>query len=210
LRDVEATGRGLALLHEAARDYRGPPSLYALELPFLLDAPLQQLCAASTVDDALRTGFTALAERLRTRFAAVPLGRVACHGDCHGGNNFMSDGADGERIPSFFDFDDAGPGWRAYDLAIYLWAMFPRKPDAALDEAGLERWRRYLAGYSSVREIAAADLAAIAPFMAVRQFWMLGEFAGRVAEWGTQALPTSWLRKQLEFASAWETMETPQ
>jgi Ser/Thr protein kinase RdoA (MazF antagonist) len=121
LADIEATGRGLALLHEAGRDYRGPASRYVLELPQLLGESLQRLRTAPTMDDALRTDFTAIAKRLEARIAAMPaLSRVACHGDCHGSNNLMTEGPQGTRVASFFDFDDAGPGWLAYELCVYL------------------------------------------------------------------------------------------
>jgi len=208
--DIEATGRGLALLHEAGRNYRGPASRYVLDLPQLLDASLQRLRTAPTMDDALRTDFAAIAQRLDARIAAMPaLTRVACHGDCHGSNNFMTDGPSGTRIASFFDFDDAGPGWLAYELCVYLWAILPHKVGGELDVAALERWRRYLAGYRSVRPIGSVDFDAIAPFLAVRQFWLMGEYAGRIAVWGTQAMPTSWLRKQVELLTAWESLKTP-
>jgi hypothetical protein len=37
----------------------------------------------------------------------------------------------------------------------------------------------------------------------------MGEYAGRIAVWGTQTMPTSWLRKQVELLTAWESLETP-
>lgn len=210
LPDIEATGRGLALLHEAGQTYRGPDSRYVLELPYLLNASVQRLHTAPTMDDALRSDLAAIAQRLEARIAAMPaLSRVACHGDCHGSNNFMTDGPDGTRIASFFDFDDAGPGWLAYDLCVYLWAIFPRTLDGKLEALPQERWQRYIAGYRSVRSIAPADYEAIAPFMAVRQFWLMGEYAGRIDVWGTQAMPASWLRKQVELLTAWESLRTP-
>lgn len=137
------------------------------------------------------------------------LTRVHCHGDSHGSNNFMADGPQGERIATFFDFDDAGPGYLAFELAVYLWAMLPCKLGATLDANEQERWRAYLRGYRSVRPLADADVAAIAAFVSVRQFWLMGEYAGRTAVWGTQAMPTSWLRKQVELLNAWESLQTP-
>ena len=211
LPDVEATGRGLALLHEAGKSYSGPDSLYVLELPQLLHASLRHLSGAPTMNDELRDAFTAIATRLQERIGALGgLTRVTCHGDCHGSNNFMGQGSDGRRVASFFDFDDCGPGWLAYELAVYLWAMLPRKPGGELDANERERWRRYLAGYRSARELGSADFEAIAAFVAVRQFWLMGEFAGRIAVWGTQAMPTSWLRKQVELLTAWEALQTPE
>lgn len=210
LRDVEATGHSLALLHETGQDYRGPASRYVLELPYLLGASLNRLSGAPTMDDTLRADFRAIAQRLDDRIAAMSgLTQVHCHGDCHGSNNFMTDGPDGVRISSFFDFDDAGPGWLAYELAVYLWAMLPRTAGAELDSSARERWRRYIAGYCSVRPIAAADFAAIAPFVAVRHFWLMAEYAGRIDVWGTQTMPGAWLRKQVDLLTAWESMQTP-
>lgn len=213
--DTEATGRGLALLHKLAQGYAGPPSRYQLDLPHLLHAPLALLCAAPTMDDALRAGYTALAGRLAGRIGALlpVLSRVACHGDCHGGNNFVTDGADGPdgaRVASFFDFDDAGPGLLAYDLCVYLWASLPRKVDGQLDEPALARWQRYVAGYRSVRPLAQADFDAIALFVPVRQIWLMGEFAGRIPVLGTQAMPSMYLRKQLEIMEYWESFKTPE
>ena len=214
--DLEATGRGLARLHRAAQGYEGPDSLYTLDLPLLLDASLQRLLTAPTVDDALGREFSALAEALRARFAALPgLTRVHCHGDCHGSNNFMTDGADGpagsqggagsegRRVGAFFDFDDAGPGLLAYELSVYLWVLLPRSLETPLSAPVLERWTRYLAGYTSVRPVPAADLVAIAPCLALRHFWVIGEYAGRIPVWGTQAMPTHWLRKQVPLMQAW-------
>jgi Ser/Thr protein kinase RdoA (MazF antagonist) len=211
LRDIEATGRGLALLHEAGRSYQGPASRYLLELPGLLGASLERLCGAPMVDERLRADFTAIAQRLHDRISAMKgLSRVACHGDCHGSNNFMTDGHGETRLASFFDFDDSGPGYLAYEMCVYLWSLLPRNDVAGeLNAAQRERWQRYLTGYRSVGALSASDLDAIAPFAAVRQFWVMGEHAGRTAVWGTEAMPTSWLRKQVKLLTAWESMTTP-
>ena len=209
LLDIEATGRGLAQLHTAAQDYSGPPSRYALDLPELLDAALQRMLTAPTVDEALAQEFSALASDLHRRFATLPgLTHVHCHGDCHGSNNFMTDGLDGSRVASFFDFDDTGSGLLAYELSVYLWVQLPRSLETPASAAALERWNRYLAGYTSVRAVPDADLAAIAPCLALRQFWVMGEYAGRIPVWGTQAMPTHWLRKQAPLMRAWMDLPT--
>ncbi len=210
LPDVEATGRGLALLHEAGQNFKGPSSLYVLELPQLLHGSLERLRLAPTMDDRLRAEFAAIARELEARISPMTeLTRVNCHGDCHGSNNFMTDSPDGTRVASFFDFDDAGPGWLAYELCVYLWAILPRTVGSELDVTARERWRRYIAGYRTVRSIGSADFDAIGAFLAVRQFWLMGEYAGRIAVWGTQAMPTNWLRKQVDLLTAWASLKTP-
>jgi Ser/Thr protein kinase RdoA (MazF antagonist) len=45
------------------------------------------------------------------------LTRTHCHGDCHGFNARISDAGNA----AFFDFDDGGPGYLAYDPSVFLW-----------------------------------------------------------------------------------------
>ena len=211
LADIEATGRGLALLHEAGNGYKGPQSQYTLELPYLLDESLKRLLATPTLDAHLRSEFSALADQLNEQIATMAdLTRAQCHGDCHGGNNFVKTATDGSRVASFFDFDDAGPGQLAYDLCVFLWANMPQDVGSTLSEDALKKWRHFLTGYRSVRAICKADFAAIMPFVAVRQFWLMGEYAGRLAVWGTQAMPASYLRKQAARMRNWGQLATPQ
>lgn len=208
--DIERTGAGLAHLHQGAQGYAGPPSLYTLDLAHLLDRPLQWLLSARTVDAALHADFTALAGELGARIRAMPLlSQAHVHGDCHGGNNFMDDGPDGRRRAVFFDFDDAGPGYLAYDLAVFLWNRLLRLSSATLDNDGTEKWQAFLRGYRSVRALPEPDFDAIAAFVSVRHFWFMGEFAGRAPAWGTQALPATWLRRQVELLRAWGPLTTP-
>jgi hypothetical protein len=59
------------------------------------------------------------------------------------------------------------------------------------------------------RSIGDADFAAIALFVVVRHFWLMGEYAGRVDVWGTQAMTKTWLQKQVELLTACESLQTP-
>jgi Ser/Thr protein kinase RdoA (MazF antagonist) len=208
--DIEAFGAGLAALHEAARDYDGPPSRYTLDLDYLIARPLARALEAPTMLPELRPQFRDIAARLRERIEAMQgLTRVACHGDAHGSNNFITADAQGRKTAAFFDFDECGPGYLAYELAVYPWVLHPRSADGVLSEKALVRWRRYIGAYRSVRPIGEADLAAVPAFMAARQFWLMGEYAGRIPVWGSQAMPSSWLRRQVQMLTAWETLALP-
>lgn len=210
LPDIEATGRGLALLHEAGMTYNGPKSRYVLELPFLLDASIERICAAQTADDVIRAKFMDIGQRLAARITSIPnLTQVYCHGDCHGGNNFINQDKDGTRVASFFDFDDAGPGWLSYELCVYFWNMLSRKVGGELSPTSLERWRHFLKGYRAVRELGSDDFEAIAAFVSVRQLWLMGEYAGRIPVWGTQSISTGYLYDQAEVLSYWASLKTP-
>ena len=57
-----------------------------------------------------------------------------------------------------------------------------------------------------VRRGLEADVAALPMFVAVRQFWLLGEYAGRVPVWGSQAMPLDYLQRQVKVLTQWETL----
>jgi Ser/Thr protein kinase RdoA (MazF antagonist) len=199
----------LAQLHQLSHSYQGPASRYELDLQHLLVRPLAALLTAPGLDAAMQATLVAMGARLEQGVAALgPLTMVTCHGDCHGGNTFVTDAPGNTRLASFFDFDDAGPGCLAYDLAVYLWGMQMDSRES-INAAKLAQWQHFLRGYQQVSRIADKDLAAIAAFVPIRHIWLLGERASRVHEWGTQALPAAWLRKQLDWMAAWEALPTP-
>lgn len=208
LENVRATGISLAELHAAGQHYAGCESRYELELPYLLDASLERLLRAPTVSAEVGRQFQAIAARVRERLCTMDLQFVRCHGDCHGANNFMIDVASGQRRAAFFDFDDTGPGYLAYDLSVYLWASVPHKL-GVVDELAWKKWTAYTEGYRSVCSLPATDYAAIPLFMVVRQFWLMGEYAGRLQTWGAQALMPGWVRAQPAVLESWETMILP-
>lgn len=210
LPDVAAFGRGLAVLHQAGQSYSGVPSLYALDLAHLLVRPLQRLLQAPTMTAELRPQFEVLAQRLHSRILALgPLTQVLGHGDAHGQNNFVVNGPHGERQAAFFDFDDAGPGYLAYELAVYAWSMHPHSVDGVMSDKAQARWRHFLSAYREMGAVSQTDLAAMPLFMAVRHIWLLGEYAGRVPVWGTQAMPTDYLRRQAATLTQWENLTLP-
>lgn len=206
--DIEAFARGLAALHTAGATYRGANSAYTLDLEYLLQRPLQRLLRAPTMTAELRMQFEMLGQRLHDRIVSLgELQEVLCHGDAHGQNNFVVRRSDGQREARFFDFDEAGPGILAYELAVYPWSLHPRTPGSEFSDEKKAQWRQFLNAYREARPISDVDAAAIAPFMAVRQFWLLGEYAGRIPVWGSQAMPTDALRRQVDVLRMWETLE---
>lgn len=208
--DFELTGEELARIHEAASGYKGPPSLYTLDIDHLVERPLSWLNEAPTMDSGLRDEFSLMAQELRQALrGGEGLAHVACHGDCHGGNNFVSGGTGAKRRAEFFDFDDAGPGWLAYELAVLLWGHLPRRMEPDVNAEAAAKYKAFLAGYRRIRPVASADLAAVPAFLAARHIWLLGEFASRRHHWGAQAIPTAWLRKQVPLMRSWIGLRPP-
>ena len=207
LEEFELTGRTLAHIHEAAQSYAGPPSLYALDGHHLAERALGYLQMHPDLDPELLETYRSLVRRLLEELAAAEGGltRVVCHGDTHGFNNHVSTDAAGARKAVFFDFDDAGPGFLAYDLCVLPWSYLSRNNLKELDDTLRERWAHYLRGYRmGGGAVSDADMKALPLFLQLRTLWNLGEAAGRIHHWGTSTAPVAWLKKQVERCEAWK------
>lgn len=108
-----------------------------------------------------------LSTRDRVRAALARLGRRPgnfglVHADLHDGNVLAA----GDAL-HVIDFDDAGFGWHAYDLAVAL-APYRQRPDYAALEAA------FLSGYQSRRESSEAVSGLIPMFVMIRNMVQIG------------------------------------
>jgi Ser/Thr protein kinase RdoA (MazF antagonist) len=84
------------------------------------------------------------------------------------------------------------------NLAVFLWARvsFQRKEHAM--------WHAFIEGYRSTRPLAEVDFESAHLFVPIRHVWLMGEYASRRAEWGSEAVPADWITRELEFMRTWE------
>jgi len=195
IEDSRRYGRAVASVHAATDDFETGHERFALDLEHLLTEPLAAirpfLRHRPTDLDTIET----LASLVRRRVAALPAGemdRGFCHGDFHGDNAHIG----GDTV-MMFDFDCCGPGWRAYDIAVFRW----RWGD---DEAGEARWTAFLEGYRSLRPIGEADLAAVPLFVVARAIWLRGLHAANTADWGRSWLNDAYWDRLLKGLREWQ------
>jgi Ser/Thr protein kinase RdoA (MazF antagonist) len=210
LEEFELTGRSLAGIHLAARDYAGPPSRYTLDGNHLAGRTLRYLQAYPEIDPGLLDTYRRMVDRMLAELAAMEgkLTRVICHGDTHGFNNHVASDEAGPRRTVFFDFDDAGPGFLAYDLSVLPWSYLFRKGLKEPDDVLRERWAHYVRAYrEGGGAVSDQDLAALPLFLQLRHLWNFGEAAGRLHHWGTSSVPPDWVRKQVDVLDAWSRLD---
>jgi Ser/Thr protein kinase RdoA (MazF antagonist) len=152
-------GEAAARIHEASAGFPASPAREEYGTALLVDDQLRRMrTLLSEAGQWERT--LALGERLKDRLADPGLDHGICHVDLTL-DNVLDDGG----TLTVFDFDSAGPSWRAIE------------PSGVL-RYSTEAFRSWLTGYRSVRAFRAADEAAVAVLAVVADFrnvtWKLG------------------------------------
>lgn len=194
--DAFEYGCAAGRLHNGMDSFRSDLPRVAVNLETLLEQPLRLI--RPFAERLGRWAFFADAgDRLRARVHRVEplLEQGICHGDLHGHNVHKT--KDGGL--TLFDFDCGGPGYRAYDLACYRWAVSRHAPNA-------EPWDAFLRGYRMERPVAQVDLDAVPVFVAIRTLWLLGLQAGWVKQRGTESV-AMWLQGGGEALRQWMDAE---
>ena len=208
-REFQLVGAELARVHIESRDFAGAPSRYCLDSDHLVHKPTSRILALRHVAASVKHRVQRVADQIVGRLEHQALIRVLCHGDCHGGNSFLCRDRGGALGAWLFDFDDGGPGPLSYDLAIFLWSRLLATRSNILEGRGLEDWRSFVAGYSTIQPILEADWRAIGPCVAIRQLWLMGEFAGRVPMKGVEAIGDAWFERMTDLLERWAELQTP-
>ncbi|RQO80948.1 phosphotransferase enzyme family protein [Acidovorax sp. FJL06] len=210
LDEFELTGRTLALIHVASRDYAGPASRYTLNGHHLVGRTWKYLQDYPELEIELLDAYQQRIQALQEELSSLEsdLTKVICHGDTHGFNNHVYANTAGDKKAVFFDFDDAGPGYLAYDMSVMPWSYLARKMLKEPDDVLQDRWKHYLHGYrAGGGEISEADLVSLPMFLQLRHLWNLGEAVGRLNHWGTSMAPADWLHKQIDRMEPWKKLD---
>ncbi|MBE0688286.1 MAG: phosphotransferase [Anaerolineaceae bacterium] len=182
-------GQAVAQMHNALDDFHSIHQRFPLDLDFFTVEPLK------TIEPFLKNRpddwhfIQQFANTLRQRIIDMPgfeLELGFCHGDLQGYHaNVSPDGTF-----TFFDFDCGGYGYRAYDLAVFLWCC-------RLENAISERWEPFLKAYKSQRVLTPLDERAIPLFVCARYLWHIGVHTRNTPDWGIEMINDEYLQDHL-------------
>ncbi|ATG75664.1 stress response serine/threonine protein kinase YihE [Zobellella denitrificans] len=174
LEQLEALGEQLALLHQVGERFV-LQSRPVLSTDDYLHRAYGVLEREAELPGRLRADFLSLLRRLVKRATELyrPGKQLSLHGDCHAGNLLWRDG------PWLLDFDDCRRGPAVQDL----WMML-----SGSRQEQLVQLDTLLAGYETVREFDAAELALIEPLRAMR---MVNYMAWLASRWSDPAFPAN-------------------
>ena len=173
-------GQAVAQMHNDLDDFSSSHPRFHLDIEYFIDRSLGNirpfLSRRPDDWDYLRR----FAETLRQQILSVPVAALEqsfCHGDLQGYHaNRALDGT-----LTFYDFDCGGFGYRAYDLAVFLWCC-------RLENAVAERWEPFLNGYRENRAISELDVQAVPLFVCARYLWHMGVHTQNSPDWGIDFL----------------------
>jgi Ser/Thr protein kinase RdoA (MazF antagonist) len=167
-------GAIMAAMHDQATGWTPPPGFqrHALDADGLLGpkpfwGPFWEHPLLSSAERHLLLATRDTLHEALTRYGKPSRTFSLIHADLHPRNVLI----DGTRA-AVIDFDDAGFGWHQYDLAVAL-VSYQRHPAfAAFRDA-------CIAGYRSVRALAAQDLALLPMFLLIRGMAQIGWYHQR-------------------------------
>jgi Ser/Thr protein kinase RdoA (MazF antagonist) len=183
-------GEAVAGIHLASNDFVSAHERTRIDLEFLLDRPVDRVRRFLDGRRPEDVRFIAdVAEELKQQIPELGIagdGFGVIGGDFHGGNNHLSD--TGEL--TMFDFDLCGHGWRAFDVAVFVWGT---------GEEHRETIDGFMEGYEAVRPLAEAERRAIPLFVLARQIWIMGSHTTYIETGGMNWLGDGYRDRMVGF-----------
>ncbi|MCB9419362.1 MAG: phosphotransferase [Ardenticatenaceae bacterium] len=166
-------GAAIARIHVVSNQYKSPYQRQPMNLEYLVDKSVERIkrlwdksrkddldLVITSAQEAKEEMLALLHNEEETPDSWGPIG-----GDFHNASvRFDKNG-----IPTFFNFDLCGPGWRAYDIAAFLL-------NTNLMHRSEEQSEAFFAGYYSERPLSRNEHAAISPLLTIRRVWLTSLF----------------------------------
>jgi len=190
VKHAQCYGRAVAQMHNALEDFNSPHSRFHLDIEHFIDQPLRYIQPFLSHQPGDWNYLQQFAETLRQRIQAIPAEMLElgfCHGELQGYHaNLTPDGT-----LTFFDFDCGVYGYRAYDLAVFLWCC-------RHEHAVAIRWTSFLSNYRGTRSIRDRDIEAVPLFVCARYLWHMGVHTQNSPDWGVDFLDDKYLDSHLK------------
>lgn len=195
---ARAYGSALAAVHLRMDTFEPKHPRSEIDLESLLQSPIKALEPRMTERPQDLTYLRRLADDIReaiVEFDDRGLTRGVCHGGATSGNAHI----DPRGEFTFFDFDLAGGGWRAYDIATFRWGMLRHCTRRKADE----NYGAFLEGYREVRGLPKVDEDAVPPFVAAHEIWRMGARAAAATSHGYASINDGYLDDCVHFLHDW-------
>lgn len=177
-------GKVVARIHNLTDNFNSPHQRFRLDFNHLLDEPMKLIQPTMLEHGGDVTYIESWVREIKNR---VPIGLLNggfCHGDFHDWNVHWEEGT-----LTIFDFDCCGLGYRAYDLAVFLWNLKTNYKDKVQ-----ENWQTFMDGYTEMRSLQVIDARSIPLFVAARRIWLAGVYLANEDVYGTAIINKDFFR----------------
>ncbi len=167
-------GYAIAHMHQALDSFVPTYSRRALDIRYLAQEPLSWLQPHFKDRQADWNFLVALVERVQTRLNELAQSGDLSWGPIHGDATLDNLLITQDQQIGIYDFDQSGPGWRAYELqGVFYWSW-------EIERSSF--WASLLEGYNSVLPLSNADIAAMPCFPVLNKLWCMGFEAHVIAQ----------------------------
>lgn len=159
-------GAALAQMHHALDSFVTDAPRPALDVHYLAHAPLTWLRPFFSTSPEEWQFLVRLVDAVRVRLARLTQTGTLSWGPIHGDATLVNILLTTDQRVGLYDFDQSGPGWRAYELqGVYAWAWECQQPVF---------WTALLDGYTTILPLSEGDIAAMPSFPILNKIWCMG------------------------------------
>ena len=197
-------GEIVAGMHSSMDRRREDSRRFEIGLTHLIDEPLGHLkrFLGHRQDDVVY--LRDIGARLKSRIDGLLPKQIPEYGCCHGDHHGFNVHQDEVGKMVVFDFDCYGYGWRAYDVAVFLWRTSAQNGFSRTGKARTTRhWNAFLDGYSKIRSLTANELEATKVFVPIRQIWLLGLHSQLADTLGNGFIQDTYLDRNIGLIRQW-------
>jgi Ser/Thr protein kinase RdoA (MazF antagonist) len=167
-------GQAIGHMHQALDSFVPTHPRRALNVRYLAEEPLSWLRPHFEDRQADWNFLVALVQRIQNRLGALEQTGKLSWGPIHGDATLDNLLITNDEQIGIYDFDQSGPGWRAYELqGVFYWAWQIERPSF---------WTALTEGYTSVQPLSDIDIAAMPCFPILNRLWCMGFEAHVVAQ----------------------------
>ncbi len=199
LNKICSLGRTVGKMHHILDSFPLPYRRQRLDLSHLIDESIGAIERIMTHRQSDMATIRSIATRIKSLslFGTMSSPEFGpCHGDLHGGDVAY----DHNGMPTLFDFDSSGCGWRAYEIGVFPSSVDWMDTSRSADKERERRLASFLEGYSETRELSPSEREVVRWSPAIRHIFLMGH----VLTYSTSTKGNHWVNDEfIDWHMTW-------
>ena len=203
IEQLTSYGKSAAAIHIES-DKLDKLNRFDLDMNYLIYEPLKYIKTIFPNREEDNNYLYETATKLKNTIFDLSLKEELNFGICHGDFNNGNISIDSSNNISVFDFDCFGYGWRAYDLAGFLWSRVSFNKWSETDKKiRMQSFKIFLKAYFETIPINKNEILAAFVFVPIRHIWVMGLNANNTHNTGNARMDNYYYDIHLKFFKRW-------